>query len=129
MWDGESKDPFSRKTPQIVSRSNVDVLLHIIDDITVVVQGWEEDDFIFLHKIMRNTVMSAKLPIKESKSRSIHEVVTRELPFIGCIWHRRVHCIKLRNEKFQKLQNYFTTFYSLGTISRTDSQSILGSLI
>ena len=90
-------------TPIRVTRSSP-VVLHIIDDISVVMHKWNEKAALLLYKIIRSILSQNGLPIKEAKSSPFNKGKDLSITFIGCTWKFGTGDIYPSNEHVLKVR-------------------------
>ncbi|CAN8063810.1 unnamed protein product [Agarophyton chilense] len=104
-------------------------LLHIIDEISVVVASCDDDPVLALQRIVRNTFIAAKLPIHDSKSSDISQVVKDSIPFIGCIWNLAEDVVRPELAKTAKLATQAEELLQSYSIHFHEWESLLGRTI
>ena len=77
---------FLRENLPLILTKSSPLVLHTIDDISIVTHKWRSDAVLLLYKILRTVLTAQGLPVKQSKSSSFHKVEENEITFIGCVW-------------------------------------------
>lgn len=92
----------SKEAPFVLSARSA-LILHIIDDVSVVTSAWSERQVIRLNVLLRRILKSVGLPIQETKSTPIGMIQSSFITFLGCEWNLKSGLIRVKPGKTEDL--------------------------
>jgi len=115
----------------VVTPSADDILIaHIIDDVNVVMYGFQMVDVRRLqHQFWRSFTMSG-LPMRTSKCTPLNKIVTDSLPFIGFTWDLQTGLIQPKNERSANLSRSIDRLLDFpSSYDEKECERIVGKLV
>ena len=121
--------PLNNETGTLYLKSGDALLLHIIDDITVVCCSWKDEEVIAFHRCCESVFKSNCLPLKIEKSSAVGQVEKMRVDFIGWVWTLRSGVFRPRTEKLVEAVKQAHGFVCSAEFNSEYAEKITGKII